>query len=92
VHINRRVFLQPNYADRFLRNDSYSFGNMASHPTCRPEPIRVRVLSHLTTVKRTEQPMTSQHHESMKSLISGLNITRYPGLLKTALDEAERQQ
>lgn len=35
--------------------------------------------------------MTSQHHESMKTLISGLNITRYQGLLKTALDEAERQ-
>ena len=27
----------------------------------------------------------------MKTLISGLNITRYQGLLKTALDEAERQ-
>ncbi len=35
--------------------------------------------------------MTSQHHESMKTLISGLNITRYQGLLKTTLDEAERQ-
>jgi hypothetical protein len=35
--------------------------------------------------------MTSQQHESMKTLISGLNITRYQGLLKTALDEAERQ-
>jgi hypothetical protein len=35
--------------------------------------------------------MTSQHHESMKTLISGLNITRYQGLLKTRLDEAERQ-
>jgi len=34
--------------------------------------------------------MTSQHHESMKTLISGLNITSYQGLL-TALDEAERQ-
>src|ERR1700690_3977546 len=33
--------------------------------------------------------MTS--HESMKTLISGLNITRYRGLLKTALDETERQ-
>jgi len=27
----------------------------------------------------------------MKTLISGLNITRYQGLLKTTLDEAERQ-
>jgi hypothetical protein len=35
--------------------------------------------------------MTSQHHESMKTLISGLNITRYQGLLKTRLDEPERQ-
>jgi len=35
--------------------------------------------------------MTSQHHESMKTLISGLNITSYQGLLKTALDETERQ-
>jgi hypothetical protein len=35
--------------------------------------------------------MTSQHHESMKTLISGLNITRYQGLLKTALTETERQ-
>jgi hypothetical protein len=35
--------------------------------------------------------MTSQHHESMKTLISGLNITSYRGLLKTALDETERQ-
>jgi hypothetical protein len=35
--------------------------------------------------------MTSQHHESMKTLISGLNITSYQGLLKTTLDKAERQ-
>jgi len=35
--------------------------------------------------------MTSQHHESMKTLISGLNIMRYQGLLKTRLDETERQ-
>jgi hypothetical protein len=35
--------------------------------------------------------MTSQHHESMKTLISGLNITSYQGLLKTALDKTERQ-
>jgi hypothetical protein len=35
--------------------------------------------------------MISQHHESMKTLISGLNITRYRGLLKTALNETERQ-
>jgi len=35
--------------------------------------------------------MTSQHHESMKTLISGLNIARYQGLLKTALEETERQ-
>jgi hypothetical protein len=35
--------------------------------------------------------MTSQHHESMKTLISGLNITRYQGLLKTRLGEIERQ-
>jgi hypothetical protein len=38
-----------------------------------------------------EHHMTAQHHESMKTLISGLNITRYRGLLKTALDEPERQ-
>jgi hypothetical protein len=36
--------------------------------------------------------MTSQHHESMKTLISGLNITRYQGLLKTALAETEREK
>jgi hypothetical protein len=35
--------------------------------------------------------MTSQQHESMKTLVSGLNITRYQGLLKTALSETERQ-
>ncbi len=35
--------------------------------------------------------MTTQHHESMKTLISGLNITRYQGLLKSALKETERQ-
>jgi hypothetical protein len=33
-----------------------------------------------------------QHHESMKTLISGLNITRYQRLLKTTLDETERQE
>jgi hypothetical protein len=33
-----------------------------------------------------------QHHESMKTLISGLNITRYQGLLRTKLDEPERQK
>jgi hypothetical protein len=33
-----------------------------------------------------------QHHDSMKTLISGLNITRYQGLLKTKLDEPERQK
>jgi hypothetical protein len=36
--------------------------------------------------------MTVQNNESMKTLISGLSITRYQGLLKTALDEAERQE
>jgi hypothetical protein len=36
--------------------------------------------------------MTSQHHQPMKTLISDLNITRYQGLLKTALPEAERQK
>jgi hypothetical protein len=36
--------------------------------------------------------MTSQHHESMKTLISGLKITRYQGLFKTALHETERQK
>jgi hypothetical protein len=36
--------------------------------------------------------MTVQNHESMKTLISGLSITRYQGLLKTELDEAERQE
>ena len=35
--------------------------------------------------------MTSQHHGTMKTLISGLNITRYQALLKTELDETERQ-
>jgi hypothetical protein len=35
--------------------------------------------------------MTPQHHESMKTLISGLTITRYQGMLETRLDEAERQ-
>ena len=35
--------------------------------------------------------MKSQHHESMKTLIGGLKITRYQGLLKTALSETERQ-
>lgn len=33
-----------------------------------------------------------QHHESMKTLISGLNITRYQGLLRTKLDEPQRQK
>ena len=36
--------------------------------------------------------MTAQNHESMKILISGLSITRYQRLLKTELDESERQQ
>ena len=36
--------------------------------------------------------MTAQSHESMKTLISGLSITRYQGLLKTELDEAERRE
>jgi flagellar biosynthesis GTPase FlhF len=36
--------------------------------------------------------MTTQNHESMKSLISGLSITRYRGLLRTKLDETERQE
>jgi hypothetical protein len=35
--------------------------------------------------------MTAQQHESMKTLISGLNVTRYQGLLKTSLGEPERQ-
>jgi hypothetical protein len=35
--------------------------------------------------------MTAQQHESMKTLISGLNIMRYQGLLKTSLGEPERQ-
>jgi hypothetical protein len=38
-----------------------------------------------------EHPMTAQHHESMRTLISGLNMTRYQDLFKTALDEPERQ-
>jgi hypothetical protein len=49
------------------------------------------VLLHLTIVGRKEQPMTTQHHESTKTLISGLNITRYQALLKTALDETTRE-
>jgi hypothetical protein len=36
--------------------------------------------------------MTSQHHESMKTMISSLNITRYQGLLKSRLNEAERRE
>ena len=36
--------------------------------------------------------MTAQNHESMKTLISGLSIMRYQGLLKTELDGAERQE
>ena len=36
--------------------------------------------------------MTAQNHESMKTLISGLSITRYQGLLKTELDETGRQE
>jgi hypothetical protein len=36
--------------------------------------------------------MTAQNHESMNTLISGLSITRYQGLLKTELDETERQE
>lgn len=34
--------------------------------------------------------MTTQNHESMKTLISGLNIRRYQGLLRTAPNDAER--
>ena len=33
-----------------------------------------------------------QRHESMKTMISGLNITRYQGLLRTTLDESERKK
>jgi len=36
--------------------------------------------------------MTVQNHESLKTLISGLNITRYHNLLKTTLDKTERQE
>jgi hypothetical protein len=36
--------------------------------------------------------MTPHNHESMKALMSGLSIARYQGLLKTGLDEAERQE
>ena len=36
--------------------------------------------------------MTTQNHESMKPLISGLRITPYQGLLKTKRDEGERRQ
>ena len=36
--------------------------------------------------------MTAQNHESMKTLISGLSVTRYQNLLKTSLDETERQE
>jgi hypothetical protein len=36
--------------------------------------------------------MTDQNHESMKTLISGLSITRYHGLLKTKLDDTERKE
>jgi hypothetical protein len=36
--------------------------------------------------------MTAQNHESMKTMISGLAITRYQGLLKTKLDETERRE
>jgi hypothetical protein len=46
----------------------------------------------MTTAGRKEQPMISQHHESMRALISSLNITRYQRLLKTRLDETERQE
>ena len=35
--------------------------------------------------------MTTQHHETMKTLVSGLNIARYQSLLKTELDETKRQ-
>ena len=67
----------------------YSFGYLVSNSLCEPQPVRV--VGALPTVEREEQPMTSQHHESMKTLISGLNIARYQGLLKTRLDETERQ-
>jgi len=36
--------------------------------------------------------MTAENHESLKTLISGLSITRFQDLLKTKLDEAERQE
>jgi hypothetical protein len=36
--------------------------------------------------------MTAQNHESIKTMISGLAITRYQGLLKTKLDETERRE
>jgi hypothetical protein len=35
--------------------------------------------------------MTSQQHETIAALISGLNIKRYQDLLDTPLDEAKRQ-
>jgi hypothetical protein len=36
--------------------------------------------------------MTAHNHDSLKTLISGLSIPRYQGLLKTKLDEPERQE
>jgi hypothetical protein len=35
--------------------------------------------------------MTSQQHETIAALISGLNIKRYQDLLDAPLDEAKRQ-
>jgi len=53
----------------------------------------VEVRKLLLLVRRAKGTvMTAQNHESMKTLISGLSITRYQGLLKTKLDETERQE
>jgi hypothetical protein len=35
--------------------------------------------------------MTCQQHETIATLVSGLNIRRYQDLLSTPLDEAKRQ-
>ena len=60
-------------------------------PRLRLGFFKVRLL---IPVRRGEKEpgMTAQNHESMKTLISGLSITRYQGLLKTELDEAERRE
>jgi hypothetical protein len=55
-----------------------------------PDFVRVRV-QHLTTIERREHVVPSQQHETMSTLISGLNVTRYQGLLKAALSDTERQ-